>query len=136
MIYAGLLSIVVLAALTMMLSRDIFELDVLRDRNALYRDTADGLVENIYTLKLINKSEQPRQMSISLRGPEGMRLLGAEDAIEVGAGEVLSVPVRVQIDPYRLKRTSTEIAFTMRPLDESAEELVEEARFLGPAEGR
>ena len=31
--------------------------EALRDRNALYRETADGLVENAYTLKLVNKAD-------------------------------------------------------------------------------
>ena len=30
------------------------ELDVIRDRNALFRPTSDGSIENVYTLKLIN----------------------------------------------------------------------------------
>src|SRR5690606_16411599 len=40
--------------------------EVLRDRNALYRHAADGSVANDYTLKLINKSQQPQRYRVTL----------------------------------------------------------------------
>ena len=51
--------------------------EVLRDRNALYRETFDG-VENDYTLKLINKSQETRRFRISLEA-EGTGLRGMRD---------------------------------------------------------
>jgi len=33
------------------------EVDIIRDRNSLYRETNDGLIENVYTLKILNKSQ-------------------------------------------------------------------------------
>ncbi|MGL5289854.1 MAG: cytochrome c oxidase accessory protein CcoG, partial [Aeromonas sp.] len=35
-------------------------LDILRDRNQLFRETSDGLIENTYTLKILNKTLQPQ----------------------------------------------------------------------------
>jgi len=53
-IYASLLIIVSLTLVYSIATRIPLELDIIRDRNALYRETVDGLIENIYTLKLIN----------------------------------------------------------------------------------
>ena len=44
--------------------------DVLHDRNALYRETADGGIENGYAVKLVNKTDRAQQLSISLEGDE------------------------------------------------------------------
>ena len=33
------------------------EVDIIRDRNSLYRETNEGLIENVYTLKILNKSQ-------------------------------------------------------------------------------
>ena len=33
-------------------------LDVIRDRNTLYRESPDNMIENIYTLKIINQDER------------------------------------------------------------------------------
>ena len=49
---------------------------------------------------------------------------------------MLSMPVRVQVDPYLLKQTSTAIQFVMQSQNDPHETIVEDARFLGPAEGR
>jgi cytochrome c oxidase accessory protein FixG len=43
-------------------------LDVLRDRNALYRDTASG-VENAYTLKVMNKDAHQHRYEIAVESP-------------------------------------------------------------------
>lgn len=46
--------------------RNDFEIDVSRDRNALYRVNYSGEVENTYTIKLLNKSQQAKSFAISL----------------------------------------------------------------------
>src|SRR5690242_6059073 len=43
--------------------------EVLRDRNALYREAADDRIENTYTLKLVNKDVVPRAFRISVQAP-------------------------------------------------------------------
>ena len=48
----GLILVALAVALGVSLGlRTPLELDVIRDRNALYRQTSDGMVENVYTLK-------------------------------------------------------------------------------------
>ncbi len=67
--------------------------DVLHDRNALYRETADGGIENGYAVKLVNKTDRAQQLSISLEGEEtGLRII-SKSRITVAAGEVANVPL-------------------------------------------
>jgi cytochrome c oxidase accessory protein FixG len=40
-------------------------LDVIRDRNQLFRETEDGHIENVYTLKLINMDERPHRYRLN-----------------------------------------------------------------------
>src|SRR3546814_13858241 len=40
--------------------------DVLRDRNALYRSGSDGRIENGYTIKLVNKVADARAFTIEI----------------------------------------------------------------------
>ena len=62
-------------------------------------------------------------------------------AIIVESGEVVELPVRVQVDAYDLKKRSTEIHFTLNAVSyegviqnqENDLTVVEPARFLGPA---
>ncbi|MCD9033548.1 4Fe-4S binding protein [Luteimonas sp. Y-2-2-4F] len=68
--------------------------EVLRDRNALYREAADGRIENGYTLKIANKSPEPHVYRIEIAPTTaGIAVRGAPLETEVAAGEVASVPV-------------------------------------------
>ena len=107
-------------------------LDVIRDRNALYRETREGLVENVYTLKVINMDKAAHRYHLSVTGISGMELLGAEQPIAVPAGEVVSFPVRVRVDPFTLQQGSTSITFTLESEGAPRLKTDGEARFLGP----
>ena len=135
-VYGAVLVLLSIALIVSILMRTPLELDVLRDRNALYRDTSEGLVENVYTLKLINMDETEHVYKVTLSGTQGMSLALGRDELRVAAGEVLSVPASVQIDPYLLKKISTKVVFTAQAVDDPTLRIDEEARFLGPAEGR
>jgi cytochrome c oxidase accessory protein FixG len=132
---------VLLAALTVGLfyaisQRTPLELDIIRDRNSLYRETANGLVENVYILKVVNMDEQAHRYSLAVSGLEGMELVLADPIIEVSGGEVLTLPASVRVDPIVLKRAASEIEFTISAHDNATLTRVETARFLGPAMAR
>ncbi|HEX9583798.1 MAG TPA: cytochrome c oxidase accessory protein CcoG [Gammaproteobacteria bacterium] len=108
-------------------------LDVIRDRNALYRETAEGLVENVYTLKIINMDDAPHRFRVSARGIDGLELLPRRGPVEVGAGEVGSLVARLPVDPYVLEKASTRVVFSIEAVDDPALSADTEGRFLGPA---
>ncbi len=43
-------------------------LDVIRDRSQLFKTNSDGLIENTYTLKILNKTQQPETYDLSVKG--------------------------------------------------------------------
>ncbi|MCB1740559.1 MAG: cytochrome c oxidase accessory protein CcoG, partial [Gammaproteobacteria bacterium] len=132
LIYASLLVCIAIAAFVSVLLRAPLALDVIRDRNALFRDTADGRVENVYTLKLINKSETAHRYTIGVQGLDGAILSIEGQTHEVAGGQVLSLPASVRIDPALLSQSSSEVVFVMSDVDAPERRVLEEARFLGP----
>jgi cytochrome c oxidase accessory protein FixG len=116
--------------------RTPLNLDVIRDRNSLYRETSDGLVENIYTLKVINKDDKQNRYRLEVTGLEGMQLVKDGQDVVVPSGEVLNLPVSVRIDPVVLTRPANEIYFVISDVDNPAITYTEKARFLGPVTGR
>lgn len=68
--------------------------EVLRDRNALYRPTADG-IENGYTLRLINKTDAPAQYRIDIETAIPGARLASPDAVTLAPQQVLALPVTV-----------------------------------------
>ena len=82
-------------------NRGTFEINVLKDRSPPYVRLSDGDVRNGYTLKLVNKAGEERDMRIAADGIEGLELeiVGLERD-EEGA---LILPVAPHgVDRYRL----------------------------------
>ncbi|MCK5668877.1 MAG: cytochrome c oxidase accessory protein CcoG, partial [Gammaproteobacteria bacterium] len=114
-------------------------LDIIRDRNQLYRDAGD-MIENVYTLKVINIEERERTYRLEVEGITGLTLVD-KDLIEVDAGSVTDRPVRVRVYEDNLQERSTPFIFRLTVVEGKGVTVTEdneltitaEARFLGPA---
>ncbi|MEE9421630.1 MAG: cytochrome c oxidase accessory protein CcoG, partial [Gammaproteobacteria bacterium] len=135
-LYALLLTLLTGGLIYEISQRIPLELDIIRDRNSLYRETSEGLVENVYILKIINMDEQAHYYNIQISGLEGLKLTMEQKHIHVLASEVFTLPVTVQIDPVILERASSQITFTLSSEDDPDLTQTESARFLGPVLAR
>ena len=132
LVYAAILLLLCGALVTHLLQRIPLELDVIRDRNSLYRETPEGLIENVYTLKILNMDNRPHRYTLDAEGIDGMKLVLDRRSIEVGAGTVEQLIARIQADEYNLEARSVEIEFHLQALDANHLRVVEPARFVGP----
>jgi cytochrome c oxidase accessory protein FixG len=107
-------------------------LDVIRDRNRLYRETSEGLIENVYILKILNMDDAAHEYNLGVHGIPGLQLYKDASRIRVEAGDVMELPVRLQADESNLEARSTAITFELSAMDDPALAVEEEARFLGP----
>lgn len=108
------------------------ELDVIRDRGALFSYNGNGWVENTYTLKINNMAEVPREFRIGLEGIETARLLRGNEPVQVAAGDLRSVPVVVEVNPDDLDDINTSITFRIEATDDSGVSDETDSRFVGP----
>ncbi len=132
LIYGALLAGITLALLISVWLRVPLDLDVVRDRNSLYRETNEGMVENVYTLRILNMDNATHRYRITASGIEGLKLHGADDHVQVESGRAHEVAVRLEADPAVLKARSTSVTFRAAAEDKPKLEVTEEARFLGP----
>ena len=104
--------------------------EVLRDRNALYRVGGEG-IENGYTLKLVNKSDADQRYRIVLESATpGIALAPATpDTISADAEQVLSVPLEVTA-PETI-RGRHDLRFVIETTDGKTRKTVESS-FFGP----
>jgi len=130
LIYAGLLSALVVGFVVALALRSPVSLDVLRDRNTLYRLTDDGQVDNVYTLRILNKTEKEQRFRIEARGGSVLTLLPQREYV-VGSGAVYSLPLRVRRAAYEPLGPET-IEITARSVDEPKVHATTDARFLAP----
>jgi len=131
-VYGLILVVITIGTFTSILGRSPIALDVIRDRNSLFRETNEGLIENVYILKVINMDKEEHEYSLSVTGISGLNLKMDAFDIVVKSGEVIELPVRVSIDPEDLEERSTEISFHLDAIDGDDLSVTEEARFLGP----
>jgi polyferredoxin len=106
-------------------------LDIINDRNTLYRENGVGMIENVYTLKVINMDESKHHYTIDVSGIEGIKIRGAENIVVPG-GKILERVVTLIVDPGNLPETSNWVVFHLKSTQNSAIAKEEDARFLGP----
>jgi cytochrome c oxidase accessory protein FixG len=131
MVYGALLLVLIGALVTSMSMRTPIILDVIRDRNALYRELPGDIIENTYTIKLINQSNDSREFQLSVVGVTGISLNGVSETLVVAGGAVLSLPVRVRAN-RNVAHGVMKIEFIAAAIDESGDSRTEDSRFLGP----
>jgi cytochrome c oxidase accessory protein FixG len=133
LVYGGLLGLLIVGFGVSLMQRNVVGIDVLRDRNALFRERADGLIENVYNVKILNKDGELHAFEITAAGLEGLQVDYGSATVDVRPGEVRSVPVRLRVPRGEL-RGGTDIQLTIRTTDAHALEATGKARFLAPTD--
>ena len=135
-VYGLILMALTVGTIVAIINKPSLEMDVIRDRNSLFRETGMGMVENVYTIKIINKDEKPHEFELSAEGMPGIKLNTQQKRIYAEPGSVVEIPVSIEADPDKLTERSTPVFFRLQATDEPDLEATEEARFLGPVPGR
>jgi cytochrome c oxidase accessory protein FixG len=131
LVYGALLLVLLGAGVTAIARRNPVGLDVIRDRNALYRETGRGTIENVYNLRILNKDERPHDFRLAVTGLAGARLDADHEDWHVGAGEVASLVVRVAV-PAASTHGGHELRFEVVDEADAARRAAERARFIAP----
>ncbi|MEX3776957.1 cytochrome c oxidase accessory protein CcoG [Pseudomonas sp. MYb118] len=110
--------------------RPMVSLDVTKDRG-LFRENGQGQIENIYTLKIINKTQVRQDYRLSLVDSDGFQLQGKTE-LSLAAGEIVDVPVSVVMTTERAASSSQSLSFKVVDSDEPEIESVAKSRFVAP----
>jgi cytochrome c oxidase accessory protein FixG len=110
--------------------RVLLRADLLRDRNALYRELPGDMIENVYTLKLINMDMKPHRYRIEVVDNDDITLFVSPEPV-LEPEEVGNFVVRMQA-PVNAGKGSMEIDVRFSTLEEPVIERTVSARFLMP----
>jgi polyferredoxin len=128
----GLVLLVMIGGLTAaFLTRSLVGLDVSKDR-MLYRENADGRIENVYSLKVMNKDQIDHIYLLEATGLPDLKLQGRRE-IRVPAGEIVSLPVQLSVAPEQLPSSTNDVSFVLRESEHSDTEVHAKSRFIGPS---
>ncbi|MEO8065022.1 MAG: cytochrome c oxidase accessory protein CcoG [Pseudomonadota bacterium] len=131
LIYGALLATLITGFVVMLTLRSPVSLDVIRDRNTLYRLTEDGNVDNVYTVRILNKTEHAHRFVLSAHGSSPLSVLPAAREYPVPSGAVYSIPVRVRRAAYDPLGAET-ITLVLESVDQPDVQVETRARFLAP----
>jgi cytochrome c oxidase accessory protein FixG len=132
LVYCAILITLLTTLITSMATRQPVILDVMRDRNTLYRDAGRRGIENSYTLKIINKQNVERDYLITVQGLDGIAI-NSDSLVSVDAESVLVVPTTVSV-PHQYAIGGNTIEFVLESVDDKRIMIIEESRFRGPVD--
>ncbi len=130
LIYAAVLTAMVLAMVVSLSLRTPFKVNVVRDRGVMARVVSGGKIENVYQLQVMNATETPQHYKITASGIPGL-LVTSENTVKVESTAARWLPVRVQVPFNAAAPGSHPIQFEIEALDSSAH-LAEKSVFLIP----
>jgi len=132
LVYATLLTAVSTALVYLLIVRTPLILDVIRDRNALYREAHGDRIENAYTLKIINLDDKPHDYRLAASGMNELELVLPTGLIAVPPGSVNTIAARLEA-PRELAGGVHRITLTLAAEDAPRIAVRETTRFIGPS---
>ncbi len=129
--------VVYAAALTMLTAGFAFavahrtpvDLDVLRDRNTLYRELDDGRIENVFSVRIINKDQRGHEFRLSSVGLANATIDSDAPTQHVNAEDVKTVVVRVRI-PAGQEYGGRDFSILAQAVDGPDIKVISRARFF------
>ena len=130
-VYATLLVVGLGTLLYSLVTRTPLILDVIRDRNALYREVHGDRIENAYTLKVINLDDRSHRYRLEVTGMNELDVVAPSGLIEAPPGTVSTISARLQAPSPRANGVHA-ITLTLAAVDAPRIAVREKTRFIGP----
>lgn len=101
--YGVVLLIVLTAWIVGIFTRELVKADLVKDHGVISRENREGLIENSYTLRLINSSDKDMEVDLSVSGIKDIKITGIPgNRVYVPAGATVSKPLQLTAPPENL----------------------------------
>ena len=115
-------------------TRDVTGVNVIHDRNPVYVRLSDGGLRNAFTVRLLNKEQEPRNFILTMEGigQYDLEIVGEPDRlIKVGPDQTREVRILITTREKLPPHASIPLTFTI--IDEkTGEKTVTRDHFIGP----
>ena len=118
------------AFVTILLNKSPFDVTVLRGLGRPFVVTDDGQVENTLRVKIVNRTEEPRNYQLEVAKPAGVSLRGDGKVAQLAAGDTITEPIHVLAagDAFQIGK----INMTLRVVDDQDHAVERQCFLLGP----
>jgi cytochrome c oxidase accessory protein FixG len=131
-VYGLLLLVIISGTLYGMTHRVPLRADLIRDRNALYRELPGDVVENVYTLKITNMDNAPHRYDMRVLNNAAVEV-DLSRPLELGPEEVAGISVRLRL-PRSAGQGVQHLDIQLQAADDPSIRKVIKAKALMPIE--
>ncbi|MFA5670329.1 MAG: cytochrome c oxidase accessory protein CcoG [Balneolaceae bacterium] len=128
--YAAVLFVLASTFVTLLLKRTELDTSIFRQRGTLYQELPGGLYSNIYEIKIINKTSEPKNYELRLLSPKG-ELVSLGNISNVPAQELIEGRFLIKLDKADLQGLQTDLELGVFTDGKQIE--TKKTGFLGPA---
>lgn len=116
-----------------LISRSSIDMNVIHDRNSFYRVVDSNTIENVYTLKVMNKGSSKAQYTITATGIDGLIVeLGLNETnLEAEPGQLLTTPIKIKADKKLANKKIHTIQVSVVSNSESMDVASEKVKYFG-----
>jgi cytochrome c oxidase accessory protein FixG len=132
LLYTAILVAIVVAAALSLSARNPLKVDVLRDRGALAREAAPGVIENVYRMQIMNTDETPRRFTIGVSGLPGIKVVGIEQPVAIEAAGSKLLPLRLAVGAEVAPPGTHKVELHVRAVDDDKVARDEHTTFILP----
>jgi cytochrome c oxidase accessory protein FixG len=137
LVYGAALLVIVSAGATSLATRNPLKVDIIRDRGALARESAPGVIENVYRVQLMNTDERARRYTLRAAGMPGLEVVGLAQPVEIAPASTRLFALRLAA-PLEPGGGATpapgahKIELTVQALDDASVVRNEQSTFIIP----
>ncbi len=132
LVYLTILAVALSGILYGLTHLGTLDLSVIHERQPLFVRQSDGSIQNKYDIKILNKTEQDIPVQLSAEGPEGMRLIGADEPLVAEGGKVTLYQVFIRVPANKLVSENMPVTFTVTGVDAPELGAIYNSAFFGP----
>jgi cytochrome c oxidase accessory protein FixG len=131
LVYAVILLAITIASAWSLATRIPLKVDIIRDRSVLAREADDGRIENVFNMKIMNTTEEPRRYFLAVDGMQGIEIEGSS-SVDVASAENHEITLVVRVPAEAGKSGANTIYFDIKAADNEQVKVREKASFLMP----
>ncbi|RYX88882.1 cytochrome c oxidase accessory protein CcoG, partial [bacterium] len=116
-----------------LINRSGFDFQIIKNRDSVYQQMANGKISNNYILKVMNMSDDDQSYLLQVNDLNADIIVG-EVPISVKAGDVRDTGVSLVSDSSKLEKKVNSFSFTLKRIDPKGmnKEMIEKSTFVVP----
>ncbi|NPA71312.1 MAG: cytochrome c oxidase accessory protein CcoG [Gammaproteobacteria bacterium] len=130
-VYAGIMLFAAIGLLYGLMTMSPIDVKALHERSPLYVQMSDGNIQNKWTIKVVNKTNEIMRAEITVQGPEGLTFI-ADKVITIPSGNVGATTLLVKIPKKNLTQTNTPVVIRVININNPTISDDYKSMFIGP----